>query len=215
MSEKYVSLICGFSNQNGRFDDAIEDIQLRLEEFEHLLEMQQRDVATCLFKQMPQLSQKFEEMESVFDGIDRLELMVARYEMSLIQYEGKISRLNVPLSRIKEDMDRVDRQLMDAESTVEGSGVLKNFVPLIFVSVYIFIFSAITVRFEAIFVTPMLHKTHNLIFRDQKLQIREGIPRLLGPTFNPYASSTPTSSFRGSRESERALSRPHFSSHSL
>ena len=129
--------------QNGHFDDAVEDIQLRLEEFEHLLEMQQRDVATCLFKQMPQLSQKFEEMESVFDGIDRLELMVARYEMSLIQYEGKISRLNVPLSRIKEDMDRVDRQLMDAESTVEGSGVLKNFVPLIFVSAYIFIYSSI------------------------------------------------------------------------
>merc|ERR1712037_641643 len=97
--------------ENGRFDDAVEDIQLRLEEFEHLLEMQQRDVATCLFKQMPQLSQKFEEMERVFDGIDRLELMVAR---------------------IKGDMDRVDRKLVEAESTVEGSGVLKSFVPLIF-----------------------------------------------------------------------------------
>ena len=64
--------------QNGRFDDAVEDIQMRLEEFEHLLEMQQRDSSTCLFKQMPQLSQKFEEMERVFDSIDRLELMVAR-----------------------------------------------------------------------------------------------------------------------------------------
>ena len=51
---------------------------MRLEEFEHLLEMQQRDSSTCLFKQMPQLSQKFEEMERVFDSIDRLELMVAR-----------------------------------------------------------------------------------------------------------------------------------------
>ena len=39
--------------------------------------------------------------------------------------------------RIKEDMDRVDRQLVEAESTVEGSGVLKSFVPLIFVSAYI------------------------------------------------------------------------------
>ena len=67
--------------QNGRFDDAVEDIELRLEEFEHLLEMQQRDAATCLFKQMPQLSRKFEEMERVFDSIDRLELMVARYEV--------------------------------------------------------------------------------------------------------------------------------------
>ena len=36
--------------------------------------------------------------------------------------------------RIKEDMDRVDRQLVEAESTIEGSGVLKSFVPLIFVS---------------------------------------------------------------------------------
>merc|ERR1739844_213697 len=73
--------------------------------------MQQRDSSTCLFKQMPQLSQKFEDMERVFDGIDRLERMV---------------------TRIKEDMDRVDRQLVEAEATVEGSGVLKNFVPLIF-----------------------------------------------------------------------------------
>ena len=74
--------------QNGRFDDAVEDIELRLEEFEHLLEMQQRDAATCLFKQMPQLSHKFEEMERVFDGIDRLELMVARYEMSVSYTAG-------------------------------------------------------------------------------------------------------------------------------
>ena len=42
------------------------------------------------------------------------------------------------LYRIKEDMDRVDRQLVEAEATVEGSGVLKNFVPLIFVSAYKF-----------------------------------------------------------------------------
>ena len=31
-------------------------------------------------------------------------------------------------------MDKVDRQLVEAEATVEGSGVLKSFVPLIFVS---------------------------------------------------------------------------------
>ena len=45
--------------------------------------MQQRDSTTRLFKQMPQLSQRFEEMERVFDGIDRLELMVARFEMAV------------------------------------------------------------------------------------------------------------------------------------
>merc|ERR1712117_139425 len=80
---KWAVDICKYANkdldkENGRSDDAVEDIELRLEEFEHLLEMQQRDSTTCLFKQMPQLSQRFEEMERVFDGIDRLELMVAR-----------------------------------------------------------------------------------------------------------------------------------------
>ena len=124
-------------------------------------------------------------------------------------------RLNMPLYRIKEDMDRVDRQLVEAESTVEGSGVLKNFVPLIFVSAYIFIFSTIKVRFKAIFVTHMLHNTQNFSFRDKRLQIWEGMPRLLGPTFNLYAFSAPTSSSRGSTESERAQCRPHFSSRSL
>ena len=46
------------------------------------------------------------------------------------------------LCRIKGDMDRVDRKLVEAESTVEGSGVLKSFVPLIFVSEYMLIFNA-------------------------------------------------------------------------
>ena len=45
-----------------------------------------------------------------------------------------ISIIDVHTCRIKEDMDRVDRQLVEVESTIEGSGVLKNFVPLIFVS---------------------------------------------------------------------------------
>ena len=39
-------------------------------------------------------------------------------------------------------MDRVDRKLVEAESTVEGSGVLKSFVPLIFVSGNMLIFNA-------------------------------------------------------------------------
>jgi hypothetical protein len=101
--------------QNGNFDDAVEDILLRLEEFEHLLEMHQSDASACLFKQMPKMSEKFEEMEKVFDQIDRLGLMVAR---------------------IKDDMDKVDAQLADAEATVEGGAGagIKNLMPMIFVS---------------------------------------------------------------------------------
>ena len=52
-------------------------------------------------------------MQDVFDKVDRLEFMVAK---------------------IKQDMDQLDRQLTQAESTVENSAPgLKSIVPFIFV----------------------------------------------------------------------------------
>jgi len=87
----------------------------KLDEFEQLMVLSQSDANVCLFKHVPGLQTKFTEMQSVFDKIDRLEFMVAR---------------------VKNDMDKIERQLSEAESTVEpttASGTaLKSIVPYIF-----------------------------------------------------------------------------------
>ena len=69
--------------------------------------------------------------------------------------------------RIKEDMDRVDRQLVEAEATVEGSGVLKNFVPLIFVSAYKFSLPVFNKLDKELFFNAYPHSSHShSIFTD-------------------------------------------------
>ena len=81
--------------------------------------LSQSDANVCLFKHVPGLQTKFAEMQSVFDKIDRLEYMV---------------------SRVKNDMDKIDKQLNEAESTVDSANsagtALKSIVPaFIFVSI--------------------------------------------------------------------------------
>lgn len=60
--------------QDTSFQDGIEDLNLRLEEFEHLLEMTSSDSSKCLLKQMPLIVAKYEQMETVFDKIDKYEV---------------------------------------------------------------------------------------------------------------------------------------------
>ena len=75
--------------------------------------------------------------------------------------EKKRLILNVLFYRIKEDMDRVDRQLVEAEATVEGSGVLKNFVPLIFVSAYKFSLPVFNKLDKELFFNAYPHSSHS------------------------------------------------------
>ena len=86
-----------------------------MDEFEQLLVLSHSDANVCLFKHVPGLQSKLSEMQDVFDKVDRLEFMVAK---------------------IKQDMDQLDRQLTQAESTVENSAPgLKSIVPFIYVRV--------------------------------------------------------------------------------
>ena len=75
--------------------------------------MAQNDTTTILFQRLPTLASKYQQMEKTFEKIDKLEYMVAR---------------------IKEDMDKLDKQLTEAEATIEG-GPLKAIMPMIFVSI--------------------------------------------------------------------------------
>ena len=99
--------------QDRKINDEVDTLLRKLDEFEQLLVLSHSDANVCLFKHVPGLQSKLSEMQDVFDKVDRLEFMVAK---------------------IKQDMDQLDRQLTQAESTVETSAPgLKSIVPFIFV----------------------------------------------------------------------------------
>ena len=82
----------------------VDDLLIRLDEFEHLLEMVETDSQTCFNQHLPVLKKKYSDLQITFEKIDRLEVMVAR---------------------IKSDMDKVERQLIEAESTVPADQTLQ------------------------------------------------------------------------------------------
>ena len=102
-----------FFFQDRKINEEVDLLLRQLDEFEQLLVLSQSDANVCLFKHVPGLQTKFGEMQSVFEKIDRLEFMIAR---------------------VKNDMDKIERQLSEAESTVDENSALKSFVPFIFVS---------------------------------------------------------------------------------
>ncbi len=98
--------------QLSQFDDLIDDLLLRTEEFEHLLELVSSDASACLFKQVPVLQEHFSRMEEAFAGVERLEAMVAA---------------------VREDVERTERLVAQAEDTVEANGI-RAYIPNLFVS---------------------------------------------------------------------------------
>jgi len=95
------------SKHDTAIQDLSEDLMIRLDEFEQLLSMSKDETGICFFKQMPAIQEKYHEMQDVFRNIDNLKKMV---------------------HRIKNDMDKLDKELTDAEATVE-TAPLQSFVP--------------------------------------------------------------------------------------
>ena len=115
--KKIREIIKNLKFQDRKINDEVDTLLRKLDEFEQLLVLSHSDANVCLFKHVPGLQSKLSEMQDVFDKVDRLEFMVAK---------------------IKQDMDQLDRQLTQAESTVETSAPgLKSIVPFIFVRISI------------------------------------------------------------------------------
>jgi len=87
--------------------DVSEDLMIRLDEFQQLLSMSKEETGICFFRQLPTIQEKYHELEYVFENIDNLKMMV---------------------NRIKSDMDRLDKELTEAEPTVE-TAPLQSLVP--------------------------------------------------------------------------------------
>ena len=79
-----------------------DDLMIRLEEFDQLLNMSKDETGVCFFKQMPAIQEKYQEMQPVFENIDNLKAMV---------------------DRIKSDMNKLDKELTEAEATVESAPI--------------------------------------------------------------------------------------------
>ena len=95
------------SKHDTAIQDISEDLMIRLDEFETLLDMSKDETKTCFFQQMPVILEKYQELQDVFESIDNLKIMV---------------------DRIKSDMDKLDKDLSEAEATVETAS-LSGIVP--------------------------------------------------------------------------------------
>lgn len=95
------------SKHDTAIQDLSEDLMIRLDEFEQLLSMSKDDTGICFFKQMPAIQEKYNELQEVFHNVDSLKKMV---------------------DRIKNDMDKLDKELTDAEATVETAPI-QSFMP--------------------------------------------------------------------------------------
>jgi len=96
------------SKHDTAIQDVSEDLMIRLDEFDQLLSMSKDETGICFFKQMPLIQETYKEMQPVFENIDNLKTMV---------------------DRIKADMNKLDKELSDAEATVVTATPIQSFVP--------------------------------------------------------------------------------------
>ncbi|XP_035219272.1 biogenesis of lysosome-related organelles complex 1 subunit 4-like [Stegodyphus dumicola] len=87
-------------------EDAIEDVLTRLDEFTSLVDMVRDDSTLCLNSTLPAIHKKYEEMEKIFQRIDRLEEMV---------------------NAIKHNLDVMEEKVTEAEEQLDTSSVKKLF----------------------------------------------------------------------------------------
>jgi len=90
------------SKHDTAIQDLSDDLMIRLEEFDQLLNMSKDETGVCFFKHMPAIQEKYQEMQPVFENIDNLKAMV---------------------DRIKSDMNKLDKELTEAEATVESAPI--------------------------------------------------------------------------------------------
>ncbi|XP_054711533.1 biogenesis of lysosome-related organelles complex 1 subunit 4-like [Uloborus diversus] len=79
------------SSEKATLDNDVEDILTRLDEFTSLVDMVRGDNALCLNATLPEIHKKCDEMEKVFQKIDRLEQMIQVVKQNLDQMEEKVA----------------------------------------------------------------------------------------------------------------------------
>merc|ERR1712038_245565 len=85
---KYVSL--DVSKERTLFDDNIEDLLTRLDEYCSLIDIVRSDTNLCLAKTLPAIREKSRQMETVFQKIDQLEAFVSMVKGQVSSMEEQI-----------------------------------------------------------------------------------------------------------------------------
>ncbi|KAH9490092.1 biogenesis of lysosome- organelles complex 1 subunit 4 [Bulinus truncatus] len=86
--------------EEGKFNDSVEMMLTKLDEFFSLVDMIRSDTSLCLTTTLPQIQEKCVEMEAVFEKIDRLEGFVNMVKDCVNATEEKITKAENELGTI-------------------------------------------------------------------------------------------------------------------
>ncbi|XP_076230753.1 biogenesis of lysosome-related organelles complex 1 subunit 4 [Calliopsis andreniformis] len=85
------------ANQMKNFHDIIEDVMMRLEEFQSLIEMVQCENAQCIDEHVPQLQNMQQEVSNLCKRIDALEHVIAMANVNLTTLETAVDSAETEL----------------------------------------------------------------------------------------------------------------------
>ncbi|XP_067651272.1 biogenesis of lysosome-related organelles complex 1 subunit 4-like [Haliotis asinina] len=87
---KYMSF--DLTREQGKFNESIEDMLTKLDEFCGLVDMIRSDTTLCLNKTVPDIQSKCAEMEAIFEKIDKLEAFVGVVKQSVGKMDELVSK---------------------------------------------------------------------------------------------------------------------------
>ncbi|XP_076748769.1 biogenesis of lysosome-related organelles complex 1 subunit 4 isoform X2 [Xylocopa sonorina] len=85
------------SNHMKNFNDMIEDVMMRLEEFQSIIEMVQSESNQCIDQYIPRLQNMQEEVVNLNKRIDALEHVIAMVNVNLATLEAAVDNAEAEL----------------------------------------------------------------------------------------------------------------------
>ncbi|CAL7945456.1 unnamed protein product [Xylocopa violacea] len=85
------------SNHMKNFNDMIEDVMMRLEEFQSIIEMVQSESNQCIDQHIPRLKNMQEEVVNLNKRIDALEHVIAMINVNLATLEAAVDNAEAEL----------------------------------------------------------------------------------------------------------------------
>ena len=85
------------SNQMKSFHDTIEDVMMRLEEFQSIIEMVQSESSQCMEQHIPRLQDMQQEVINLCRRIDALEHVIAMANVNLTTLEAAVDNAEAEL----------------------------------------------------------------------------------------------------------------------
>ncbi|GFN77125.1 biogenesis of lysosomal organelles complex-1, subunit 4, cappuccino [Plakobranchus ocellatus] len=88
------------AKEETKFNDSVELMLTKLDEFFSLVDMIRSDTTLCLSNTLPDIQMKCQEMDALFEKIDRLEEFVSIVKESVTSVEEKVSKAESELGTV-------------------------------------------------------------------------------------------------------------------